>query len=278
MRWWVIVPLLALAGCGGRPAGVDGDPVDDWAAPPAATPFRPQPACHPDLVRTATIDDYAPVPCTHPHLAETFAVADLPAASAGGPQQHAGRAFRECSARARHFLGGDWRTGWLILQPVLPGAAGWRGGARWYRCDLAEISPTDGTAVRRSSSLRGGLTGRLLMTCADPRIVDRRVTAMRPASCAGRHTAEFAGLFETRAAAVSDARMEQGCHTAIARFAGLPDDADVRHRVGWLGLPPDDAAWRLGDRAIRCFLWLNGEPMTGSYRDAGPAKLPIHYR
>jgi len=32
-----------------------------------------------------------------------------------------------------------------------------------------------------------------------------------------------------------------------------------------------------GWHAVRCFLWLNGEPMTGSYRNAGSKKLKIQY-
>ena len=51
----------------------------------------------------------------------------------------------------------------------------------------------------------------------------------------------------------------------------------IRSRVGWVSFPPDDTAWDMGDRAIRCFLWLNGEKMKGSYRNAGTRKLKIHY-
>ena len=273
--------ILAVAGCGGLPPGVDGDPTDDWPAPRPAVQFRPQVACHAELVRSATVDDWSPVPCAGPHRTETFAVADLPGSLRGRPQDHAGRAFRECSARAAGFLGGDWRTGWLILQPVLPGEAAWSGGARWLRCDLVQTAPAGGDPVRRSGSVRGGLTaGKLRMSCADPRIRGRQVAAMHPVSCAGRHTSEFAGLYQARAGSlreVTDAQLAKGCGSAIAAFTGIPDDRNVRHRVGWLGFPPDDAAWRLGDRAIRCFLWLDGEPMTGSYRDAGTRRLPIHY-
>ena len=71
--------------------------------------------------------------------------------------------------------------------------------------------------------------------------------------------------------------VEKGCDATIATFAGIPDDDTVTNRVGWLGFPPDDTSWAAGDHAVRCFLWLNGETMTGSYRDAGRAKLKIHY-
>ncbi|MCY1142318.1 septum formation family protein [Actinoplanes sp. Pm04-4] len=284
MRRWAAavagVLMLALTGCSDRPGGVDGDLTNGWAPPPAAQQFRPAAAqCHADLVDEGTIDDYAPVACRGPHRAETVAVADLPELPAG---ERRGRAFRECSKRVTTFLGGDWRTGWLVLQPVLPSAAAWTGGARWYRCDLAQTSPSGGDLVRRSGSLKGALAGagQIRMTCADPSVVGERVVAMRPVACAGRHTAEFAGVFESKRAAVAAltaAEMEKGCHSTIARFTGIPDNGSVRHRVGWLGFPPDAASWKLGDRAVRCFLWLNGELMTGTYKNAGTRKLKIHY-
>ena len=284
MRRWVAalagVLTLALAGCADLPSGVDGDLTNGWAAPSAAQQFRPAAAqCHPDVVEQGTIDDYAPVACRGPHVAETVAIADLPDLPAG---QRKGRAFRECSKRVTTFLGGDWRTGWLVLQPVLPSPQAWAGGARWYRCDLVETSPVDGDLVRRSGSLKGSLAGagKVRMTCADPSVAGERVAAMRPVACAKAHTAEFAGIFESRrssVAALTASEMEKGCHRAIAKFTGIPADNSVRNRVGWLGFPPDDASWKLGDRAVRCFLWLNGERMTGTYKNAGTRKLKIHY-
>ncbi|WP_250007804.1 septum formation family protein [Actinoplanes sp. M2I2] len=272
--------VLALSGCSDLPGGVDGDLTNGWSGPPAARQFRPAAAqCHPNLVERGTLEEYAPVACGGPHLAETAVIADLPDLPAAA---RAGRAFRECSERVTPFLGGDWRTGWLVLQPVLPSPEAWRGGARWYRCDLAEASPVDGELVRRTSSLKGSLkgTGKVRMSCANPKIAGERVTEMRPVACATRHTAEFAGIFVSKrasAAGLTPAELEKGCHKVIATFAGLPADSSVRHRVGWLGFPPDDASWQLGDHAIRCFLWLNGEPMTGSYKKAGTRKLKIHY-
>ncbi|MEV4348056.1 septum formation family protein [Actinoplanes sp. NPDC049596] len=271
--------MLALAGCSELPSGVDGDLTDGWSAPPAALPFRPVAGCHADLAETASLSDPASYSCSRPHRAETFAVTDLgdvPAAA------RAARAFQECSTRAGVFAGADWRTGWLILQPVLPTEAAWAGGARWVRCDLAETAPADGTLVSRSSSLRDGLkgAGQLRMACANATVAGDQVTGLRTVGCATRHTAEFAGLYVSKrstSAAITPAEMEKGCNTAIAKFAAIPDDGTVKNRAGWLGFPPDKDSWQAGDRAVRCFLWLNGEPMTGSYRNAGTKKLKIHY-
>jgi hypothetical protein len=288
MRRWAATLAAALAlavsGCSDLPSGVDGDLTNGWSPPPAAKQFRPAAnQCHPRLADESTIDDYAPVPCARPHLAETAVLADLTGVAAGSSAEaNQGRAYRECSQRVTAFLGGDWRTGWLVVQPVLPSQQAWEGGARWFRCDVAETSPADGDLVRRSGSLKGALkgAGKVRMTCANPTIVSEQVTGMRAMPCAGKHTSEFVGIFLTRkssAAALTSAELQKGCHAAIAKFTGIPNDGSIKNRVGWLGFPPDTTSWKLGDRAIRCFLWLNGEKMTGSYRNAGTRKLKIHY-
>ncbi len=266
--------LMSAAGCADPPAGVDGDLTDDWPPAPAAQQFRPAPGtCHAELPDDGSMARYQPVPCTAEHLTETAAVVDL---------TDPADAHKQCARRADAFLGADWRLGWVLLQPVLPTEQARAGGARWVRCDVAQTSPVDGDLIPRRASMRAGLRAGapLRMACANPTIRNEQVTAMRPVTCAKKHRAEFAGLYEskrTRSADVTSAEMAKGCGTAIARFAGIPDDGDVPYRVGWLGFPPDEAAWKLGDRAIRCFLWLNGEAMTGSYRNAGPAKLKIQY-
>jgi len=276
--------LFTASACAGAPKGVDGDLTDDWSAPPAAAQFRPAAGvCHDDLTAQGSLDDYAPIPCTTTHVAETAAVVQLPGAE--GPRnraESAGDAFRTCSRQAGAFLGADWRTGWLVLQPVLPSATAWNGGARWVRCDLAEVSPIDAHVVNRRTTLKGGLKpgSALRMTCANPTIKGEQVTEMHPVTCSKSHTSEFAGLFTAAAGASQDVpvgKVEKGCDAAIATFAGIPDDGSITARVGWLGFPPDDGSWKAGDHSIRCFLWLNGEKMTGSYRDAGTAKLKIHY-
>jgi hypothetical protein len=286
-RWGVTLTcafvLFTATACTGAPPGVDRDLTDDWPPLPVAAQFRPAAGvCHDDFTPSGALKDYAPIPCTETHVAETGAVADLPgAAGLKTPGAAATLAFRECGKQVDAFLGADWRTGWLVMRPVLPSAEAWTGGARWVRCDLAEISPVDGRVINRRAGMKAGLKAgsALLMTCADPEIEGEQVTEMHPVACSKPHTSEFAGLYLSTARTndVDTDRVAKGCDTAIARFAHLPDDSSITARVGWLGFPPDDESWRSGDHAIRCFLWLNGEKMTGSYRGAGPSKLRIHY-
>jgi putative regulator of septum formation len=280
MRRWAtaaagLLACAVLAGCT-LPEDVDGDLTNSWGPMPSAGPFRPDAGtCHREMTQTSNAGRYDPIPCAGQHLAETVAVADLTADT---------EAFRECSRLATAYLGADWRTGWLVLQPVRPSTKAWDAGAHWARCDVAETSPLTNAVVARSGSLKGALqaaAGNLLMACANPTIEGEKVTAMRPVACAGNHTAEFAGVFEAAARStptgLKTEDLADGCERAIAKFAKLKDDGNLASRVGWLGFPPDATAWGWGDRAIRCFLWLNGDKMKGSYRNAGPGKLPIRY-
>ncbi|GAA2656464.1 septum formation family protein [Paractinoplanes durhamensis] len=288
MRRWVVLALAAMlalapAGCAQHFEGVDGDLTNGWQPMPAATAFRPAAGtCHSELTQTGTIDSYSPVPCTGTHVAETVAVADLTGATGlKTPEAGLPKAFAACSKQLTAFLGADWRTGWVLLQPVLPGKTAWAGGARWFRCDVAETSPVDGALVRRAGSMKDTIkTGKLRMACANPTIHGESVSEMHPVACPSSHTAEFAGLFETsvkRSDDLTSKALATGCDRVIAKFTGLPNDSSLESRIGWLGFPPDDTAWQMGDRAIRCFLWLNGEKMAGSYRNAGPSRLKIHY-
>ncbi len=169
------------------------------------------------------------------------------------------------------------------MQPVLPGPAAGRAGARWFRCDLAEIDLGTGGVVNRTGSLRGALAGAapLALRCFQPSVRGDRVNAMKPVSCDRRHAAEFAGLWtapDVPLDRLDDGdRTAAGCRSVIADFAALPDDGDLRYRVGYLAFAPTREEWDLGVRAVRCFLWLQGEAMTGSYRGAGPGRLPINY-
>lgn len=293
MRRWAAAlactfALGALSACSGDlPQGVDGDLTNEWAPLPAAVQFRPAAGtCHTELQQTVAAADYAPVACTQKHIAETVAVGDLTGAESMTSSDDAiTQAFQACGKQANTFLGADWRTGWLIMQPVLPSKAGWSGGARWYRCDLTESSPVDGSLVSRTSSMKGGLasaTSALRMSCADPTIKNDQVSEMHPIACAKGHTSEFVGVWtapasvKTSSALTTDA-VEKGCDALIAKFTAVPNDSHIRARTGWLGFPPDSTSWTSGDHGVRCFMWLDGEKMTGSYKNAGTGKLKIHY-
>jgi Septum formation len=288
-----LLMVAVIAGCGSRPYGIDGNLTDDWPLPPRPESFRPAATgCFDDLRPDAPLAGYAPFDCRERHVAEAYFVGDLTGAAAepdayrppGGraaPAQIA--AATECGRRATPFLGAEWRTGEVRLQPVLPAAAAWAAGARWFRCDAAQVDVGTDRVVSRTGSLRDSLSGSapLALRCFNPEVRGEQVRGMTAVDCGRRHYAEFAGLWTAPdmefGKLTGNDTMAAGCRSAIAAYAALPDDGDLRYRVGWLGFAPTRAEWDLGVRSVQCFLWLESKPMTGTYRNAGPAKLPINY-
>src|ERR1700754_2653271 len=159
--------ILASAGC------ASSDITDGWHVMAAAKQFRPAAGtCHAFLDGTADeagADEYKPVPCSGPHKAETVAVLDLTAAEAASSTPFINSAYAECAKRVNAWLGGDWRTGWTIIHPLLPSAEAQSGGARWIRCDIGELSPANRSVVERTGSMKGILKpgGKLLMACSN---------------------------------------------------------------------------------------------------------------
>lgn len=291
-RWWAAllcaVALGVTAACGSPPYGIDGDLTDEWVPPPEPLAFRPADSgCFDDVRPTVALADYAPFDCAKRHVAETFFVGELTGKAAGKNAAETGAAgsaaAAECGRRAVPFLGAEHRTGQLRVQPVLPGAAGWQAGARWFRCDAVQADLGTGEAVSRSGSLRDALKGAapLALRCFQPTVRGAKVGDMTAVACAKSHDAEFAGLWTAPDIAFRDLggddRMANGCRSVIADWAKVPDNGDVRYRYGYLGFAPTRPDWEDGVRSVQCFLWVEGRKMTGSYRNAGPGKLPINY-
>ncbi|WP_425716831.1 septum formation family protein [Micromonospora sp. DT233] len=284
-----LVAAVVLVGCGSS-TGLDGDLTDDWAAFAPAGPFTPAAGvCQvADFTEVVTLAAYAPVECATPHRVETTHVGVFPAARAtapaGGSAELRG-AFADCDAKASGYVGDDWRAGRLRLAVAVPSTTGWASGARWYRCDLAEVSTAEAGAVPvvRTGSLRGALQGAspLRLGCQRSRgAATRGAQVLTPVACTVRHDAEFVGVwkapdrpFPTRDA--DWAPVFAGCRSVIARYAGVPNDADLRYRTGVVIRPPGAGRWRVGDRGVRCYLWLSHRSVTASLKGAGPAKLPI---
>ncbi|GAB1693031.1 septum formation family protein [Krasilnikovia sp. M28-CT-15] len=289
-RWFTVaaaatVALVAVAGCTAG-TGTDGDLTGGWAMIGPAVPFRPASGvCHENLPADGSLETYRPVPCTELHLTETFAVrtapdAPVPPTPGSAPSREA---YEQCARQADAFLGGPWREAQIGVRVFWPSRAGWRGGARWYRCDVTEAD-ADGLADRsRTGSLAGALRGAspLRLGCFEPRVNGDTVRAMAPVACTKPHRAEFVGLWsapEVSYAALSDDRTgtARGCRSEIARYAGVPDDDEVQYRSGWISYQPSRTEWQLGERRVRCFLWFRDRKLTRSIRDAGPTVLPVH--
>ncbi len=285
------VVTLLLSACG-NPAGTDGDLTNNWKAlPDAKIPTPAAGACYSVATdNPASVTKWpAPVECTASHTVETVYVGQFTgeeASQSSAPSTGSkGRrtAYETCAAEAKTFLGDDWRTGRLELSVVLPIALHWQGGARWFRCDMMEYVDLDDFAVvGRTASLKGGLAGDrpVGLSCITVTTTsNNRIDKMTPTKCDTNHNGEFAGVYDlpdgpypTDRAAASKARLD-GCAPVVAAYAGVPNDADLSFRIGWISSPFTEIEWGLGNRGVRCYAH-SADPLNKSIKGIGPAGLP----
>jgi hypothetical protein len=283
---------LVLAGCG-KPAGVDGNLTNGWSMLPAAKIAVPTaPACY-----ASTEDDLSsvtkwppPVDCTASHNVELISVGQFSDADSSGPPASGTtarrQAYEDCAAKAKDYIGGDWRGGRLELTLDVPITTQWEAGARWYRCDVQEYKDLqDYVVVDRTTSLKGGLlsAGNLALGCQTiTETSTQEIDKILPAACSASHNAEFAGVWDAPDGAYpSDANARKtanlnGCRGVVASFAGIPNDANFTYRTGQVATPFNKASWELGNRGVRCYIWLN-KNVNKSLKGAGTAGLPINY-
>ncbi|SCG69835.1 septum formation family protein [Micromonospora humi] len=293
-RWWAAVAagavtVLALGGCS-APAGVDRDLTDEWPAFAAPVGFVPEAdVCHPTVADVGYLSGYQPVDCATAHRVETLHVGTLTGPDAGrsAPPRAGSAGIRtahaECARQVTRAVGADWRSGRLQLSVVFPSALAWSGGARWYRCDVAEVNGLDeGNVTSRTGSLRGALKpgSPLALACFNPKLSKDEVQAMRPVACTTRHHAEFVGIYQAPDISYAEfqrtsLRAHKACRGLIAKYAEVPNDGNMQYRAGTIIYHPFEQQWRDGDRGVQCFLWVSERTLTRSVRGAGGKALPI---
>ncbi|MDG4766443.1 septum formation family protein [Solwaraspora sp. WMMD406] len=288
--------LAVIAGCVPPPQGLDGDLTDGWAAFDAPSTFVPKAGvCHREEAVSGSAKYYLPVDCARLHRVETVHVGTFTGADARRPTAPVGfdptreAARTECETHATRFLGDLWQHGALRLTVVMPPQVAWEAGARWFRCDLAEVtSVLPDKVVPRTGSLRGALAGDapLLLRCYEPLWDDRGfVGAMEPVDCGQPHRSEFVGTFDQSTLPpvdldnpeLEEERFRQRCLRLVADYVGLPVDDDLPDRVDAHWYRIDDRFRYQGDPRILCFLylWTDFPPLTRSAKDGGPALLPV---
>ncbi|BCB86998.1 septum formation family protein [Phytohabitans suffuscus] len=295
VRWLALGVLVVavLAGCT-NPAGVDGDLTDDWAALPEPKPFVPASGvCHASyrpLTETSQ-GIYFPMDCNAHHGAETVHVGQFTGADAEHATMPARgtkptlAAFAECDAKAKQYIGGDWRNGLLQLDLVLPSLQAWAGGGRWFRCDLRQLESIDtNQGTSRLTPLKDALKDepKLLFGCFRPVLSKdgETIEVMNAAACTTPHRAEFAGIWTAPDTSYTDfikntQRILAGCTGVVATFAKLPNDRNLTHRVGTAYGVINEEEWNSGDRGTQCFLWMYDGDVRRSMKGAGPGVLPI---
>ncbi len=300
MRRWMapaFVPFVAsvlfvASGCSsGAPAGAP--PVTTATeAPPAPSPSAAPLLCHAEGLAPTGSAPTGTVDCAAAHRAQTvhagqFAadVAAVPAA--GTPPLRA--AYDDCDERAAGYVGGDWRTARLRLGVVVPAAAQWAGGARWYRCDLEEISliGPDAKSVERRGDLAGALEAAgspLLLLCHRMEIDRvRKVINVPAVPCGKAHNGEFVGVWQAPDKPFPSRTEDfvpfyDGCRAEIGRYVGVPLDKKLVLRADVVPVFAQAPDWKAGDRGVRCYLYLNDRELTGSLKGKGDTGLPVRGR
>ncbi|GAA4680018.1 septum formation family protein [Phytohabitans rumicis] len=300
MRRWIAAmalggaAALALSGCG-NPAGVDGDLTDDWTAVAEPKSFvPPAEVCYSaDYAETAYLSSFSPVDCASSHRLETVFVGEFSGAAASRTTPPAKgsaevrTAYAECDAKTKEYVGSDWRNGRLWLGVVVPSPQAWTGGARWFRCDVTEVANVEdnGDTSSRTGSIRDVLKAAspLSLTCYSVKLAkDSSIDTMPAAACNKAHNSEFAGVWNAPDTTYPSKsaewdRFHNECRKVIAKFAGVPNDGNLKYRTGVVSLPGSEAEWKDGNRGVRCYLWLSERTVNRSMKGAGTNGLPIQY-
>ncbi|MEU4214493.1 septum formation family protein [Actinoplanes sp. NPDC026623] len=301
-RNWAIAAALSLfallpAGGCGYPAGVDGNLTNGWAAIGVPAGFTPVAGtCHlANFSPTGARATYEEVGCKLKHRTETVYVGSYPspAADAAAPpaadSAGARAAYETCDRKTTEYVGAPWRTARLWIGVTQPTPAAWAGGARWFRCEVLVSSSIedDGGLVQRVGTLRNALKepkSDLLLTCYTV-LLDRdgEIATMPSVPCDAKHNSEFVGIWDAgdrgypKTAKDWD-EFHEGCQKVIASYVGVPDDGDLKYRAGVISLPGGDDVWELGDRDVRCYLWVDETTLTTSLKGKGPKGAPVQYQ
>jgi hypothetical protein len=227
--------------------------------------------------------------CTASHISETFHVGTLTDADEDRPPGVGDDAYRtayeECVEQARDFLGGDFRRARVVVLPMMPSEAQWRGEARWFRCEAIEITTAQSKVVSRTSSLADGLRGTrpLALTCVNQTRTDdgEGVRNLTFVPCGKRHDMELTGVYTAPDGQFPGNdkafdRASDACFGIGARYLGLTRaQLNGIGGISWLAWGATEDMWSVGDRTYWCFM---GEfprrKLKGSIRNRRPGSFP----
>ncbi len=274
----VVCALVALSGCAGLPGGVDGDRTNGWPAMaqakisvPVAGVCYPGQYVYPGSAVRVWSSPAEPADCAATHYTETAFVGTFTGADAArsavpdvdGPAMPA--VYDQCHKAVTDYLGGDPATALVSLQIELPTNAAWRGGARWFRCDVVHLTDPLGTAWVDHGSIKGDLAGPRPSASgclAATQQADNTILNAKPIDCASPHQAEFAGVFTAPPVpwptdpAARERMEDNGCQAVVATFLGYSSASQWRNAaVGYWTLRFVQDRWNLGDRTIQCFAY-----------------------
>jgi hypothetical protein len=287
----VALVLASAAACGRVPAGTDRSLVDDWTMLGEAK--VPVPAVG-DCWSTQTSEVYDIVdvpggvvqtPCDISHVIETTYVGQFTGAQAEADRapslEQLADQYKVCDEALAKYLGGPWTSGRLRLLVYPPTSGQWKGGARFFRCDVAALRTEAGLLDPRKETLKGTLQagGAMLLGCSNQVGSKDSWSDLTPAECTAPHDTEFVGVVASSigtypaddkgmVAAYSDK-----CWAQVRAFTGSPDSvlskADVRYGY-WITAGEDE--WKSGLRTARCYVMLQ-KKVARSLKGNGTAAI-----
>lgn len=273
-RWFLVAAsmltgVLTLAGCG-KPAGVDGDLTNNWPAMAEAKAAVPDPGVCYDVEYdlTWTSGAFNPVDCAKTHHTETTFVGEFTGADASRTSAplagSSGRktAFQQCMKETNDYLGADYHAASVFMGLVLPSSKAWKGGARWFRCDVVQYQDPDNDIEVTTGSVKDGLKGDAPLAFPCVNVIEHGTQYIGdqtpPVPCTGSHSAEFVGLFtapDTSWNSDSQARLdigEKGCLEKLYDYVGSRNPSRY---IGWIWGQFNQEKWEMGDRTIRCWAY-----------------------
>jgi hypothetical protein len=273
-----LVAALFVAGCAAPPKGTDGDLDNEWPAMSAPTGWEPQAGVCSDVqgsVMRRTL--YRPEDCKEAHSYEFVHIgklADMPQPPVRESEAYR-KAWSECDAKTTELLGGPWRERKLRIDLSLPSPQNWEAGARWYACSVSRVRQVnEQTAVEVSGSFKGAFAAaELQFDCYQVDTGGQYTTK----SCAEPHNVEFVGAVDWGGNWESiDAEWEKKggkvydvCRRVVAGFIGASNVT-----IGTWAWRPDEEDWELGDRSLRCYLWLDEVSVSKSMKGVGAKGWP----
>jgi len=279
-----LIGATLLAGC----ARVDL--TNEWPSLAEPTGWEPKAGVCTDegFAETSYRNTYKPMDCTKSHAFETVHIGQFTGDAAGLTKPpgigHSAMtaAWNECDAKTNEYLGGPWRDGRIWFGVSVPSVGTWEGGARWFRCEVMASSDRFGeTPQKLTASLKGNFAAATDLKFGCFLRPENDAADWQTVDCGTKHNIEYVGSFPAtteRDKIKDDSGYYTKCRSLIAAYAGLPDDGNMKYRVGTYLSWRNAEFWKEGDNWVRCHLWVSTRMLTSSVKGGGTKALPIQYR
>lgn len=266
------------------------DLTNEWPSLAEPTGWEPKVgACTDSFAAITYRTAYKPLNCAESHAFETVFIGQFTgdAANAASPPEAdstgMSAAWGECDAKTTEFLGGQWRDGRIWFGVSVPSNGNWEGGARWFRCEVMASADRFGEKPeKRTASLKGIFAAAHELKYGCYVRPEDENAEWQTVDCGTKHNIEYVGSFpattERDKIKEEDDSYHIKCRSLIAAYAGVPDDGNMKYRVGTYLSWRNDEYWDAGDKWVRCHLWTSTRMLTASVKGGGTKALPIQYR